>query len=162
LPVGDDALPIPRSLPYEERTVLPLRLGDGAWQDNAVLWLVRPGDAHAVGAFWRGPARAFVGWYVDLQAPLSRSAIGFDTEDHVLDVDIDPDRSWRWKDEDEFTAAQRLGHISFAEAAAIRTEGQTAIAALESGSWPFDAGWENWEPDPAWPVPSLPVGWDTA
>ena len=26
--------------------------------------------------------------------------------------------------------------------------------------WPFPTGWEDWRPDPAWPVPQLPAGWD--
>ena len=159
-PVGEDSRPIPRCLPYEERVALPWRLGDDVWTDHSVLWLMRPGAAHAIGLFWQGEARSFAGWYGDLQAPLVRTAVGFDTTDHVLDVDIAADRSWSWKDEEEFAAAQRLGHFSPAEAAAIRAEGEGVIAALEQSAWPFNARWENWQPDSAWPVPTFPKGWD--
>ena len=138
-PIGEDGRPIPRSLPYEERMTRPWRLGDDVWWGYSVLWLLRPADAHALGAFWRGDRRVFAGWYGDLQAPLVRTAIGFDTSDHVLDVDIAPDGTWVWKDEDEFAAAQRLGHFSPAEAAAIRAEGESVIAALERSAWPFNA-----------------------
>ena len=26
--------------------------------------------------------------------------------------------------------------------------------------WPFPTGWEDWQPDPAWSLPTLPEGWD--
>jgi hypothetical protein len=159
-PVGLDGAPIPRALPYEERAALPRRTGDGVWRDNPVLWLARPGDPYAVGAFWRGTDGAFLDWSVALQAPLRRTGVGFDTEDHVLDVVVAPDLSWRWKDEDEFAAAQRLGRFSPAEAAAIRADGEAAIARVERRAWPFAAGWDAWRPDPSWPVPSLPPDWD--
>ena len=100
IPVGHDGRPIPRSLSYEERVSLPWRLGDGLWREESVLWLIRPGAAHAIGLFRRGEARSFSGWYGDLQAPRVRTAVGFDTTDHVLDVVIAADRSWEWKDED--------------------------------------------------------------
>jgi hypothetical protein len=25
---------------------------------------------------------------------------------------------------------------------------------------PFDEDWSSWRPDPAWPAPELPTGWD--
>jgi hypothetical protein len=160
-PVGADGRPVPRSLRYEDLAGRRWRLGDGVWRDHSVLWLVRPGAAHAIGVFWRGEARDFVGWYGNLQAPLVRTAVGFDSTDHVLDVDIAPDRSWHWKDEDEFVVAQRCGLISPADELAIRAEGERVIANLEQNAWPFDAGWEHWQPDPAWPIPAIPDGWDT-
>jgi hypothetical protein len=47
----------------------------------------------------------FLGWYVQLQAPLQGTRLGLITE------------------------------------------------------WPFPTGWEDWRPDPAWPVPELAAGW---
>jgi hypothetical protein len=108
----------------------------------------------------RGAARDFVGWYGNLQAPLVRTAVGFDSTDHVLDVEIAPDRSWHWKDENEFVVAQRCGLISPPDAVAIRAEGERVIAAAEQNAWPFNTGWEHWLPDPAWPIPAIPDGWD--
>lgn len=43
-----------------------------------------------------------MGWYVNLEAPFVRTAIGVDTSDNNLDVVIDTDFTWEWKDE-EFT-----------------------------------------------------------
>jgi hypothetical protein len=38
---------------------------------------------------------------VNLQEPFRRSQFGFETMDLALDVIVEADRSWRWKDEDE-------------------------------------------------------------
>jgi len=160
MPVGADGLPVPRSQRYEDLAGLRWQLGDGAWRERSVLWLVRPSAAHAIGVLWRGTEREFVGWYGNLQAPLVRTPVGFDSTDHVLDIDIAADRSWVWKDEDEFVVTQRCGLFSPKEAIAIRAEGERVIAALEQGAWPFDAGWEHWQPDPTWPIPALPDAWD--
>jgi hypothetical protein len=159
-PVRPDGGPILRALPYEERFSLPWRIGDGVWRENAALQLARPGTAQAIVLFWRAEDWAFRGWYVNLQAPLVRTGAGFDTEDHVLDVVVAPDLHWSWKDEDEFEAAQRIGRFIAAQAAAIRAEGETAIAAIESRGWPYDGGWDEWRPDPAWPIPTLPPTWN--
>ena len=34
---------------------------------------------------------------------------GLETMDHALDVIVEPDGTWRWKDEDDFAEAQALG-----------------------------------------------------
>lgn len=159
LPVGIDGAPVPRALSYEERRSRDWRLGTGRWRDTHVLWLVRPGAAHAWGVFWRGDW-SFLGWYLDLLEPLRRTDVGFETVDHVLDVRGAPDLTWRWKDEDEFAAALRLGRFSPDEALTIRGEAEIALKAVAVRSWPFDAGWERWRPDPSWTIPDLPSGWD--
>ena len=35
---------------------------------------------------------SFLGWYVNLEAPIRRNTIGIDTTDHALDLEIDPQR----------------------------------------------------------------------
>jgi predicted RNA-binding protein associated with RNAse of E/G family len=122
------------------------------WRTNRVLWLTPFGAAHAIGHFWNAESGAFVGHYVNLQAPLRRSAYGFDSFDHVLDIVVSPDGSWHWKDEDEFDEALNQGLFSAAEAANIRSEGERVIERFEQL---LPTGWEDWLPDPAWPVESL-------
>lgn len=101
------------------------------------------------------------GWYVNLQTPLARTPVGFDTVDHALDVLITLDRaSWTWKDEDELAEAIALGLFTEAEAASFRYWGERAVEHLILGQPPFDVAWEDWQPDPTWPVPKLPAGWD--
>jgi uncharacterized protein len=159
-PVQLDGTPISRALSYEERHALLWRLGDAVWRENGVLMLTRPGAAQSFWAFWRNADWSFIGWYVNLQAPLTRTAVGFDSEDYLLDVVVAPDRSWRWKDEDEFADAQRIGRFTPAQAAAVRSEGEAAIRTIEDRGWPLNDGWEEWRPDPAWSLPTLLEGWD--
>src|SRR3990170_92281 len=98
-------------------------------------------------------------WYINLEDPFRRTALGFDFLDQMLDIVASPDlSSWRRKDEDEFEEAVRIGVISPARANALRSEGEKAIAWLQSGKSPFN-GWEKWRPDPSWAVPVLPKGW---
>jgi len=139
-----------------------LDLVDGAWSGMDVLMLVPPGAAHAVYAMWESGHATFLGWYVNLQEPLRRTPIGFDTMDHWLDVVMSPDRSeWKWKDEDEFSEAVTVGVLSADEARAIRAEGQRVICQAQAGLAPFCDGWETWTPPTGWSVPVLRLGWDS-
>jgi hypothetical protein len=131
-------------------------LRDHVWDTYRVLRLIRWGDSHSLELFWEGATGNFAGWYVNIQEPLRRTPLGFDTDDQVLDVWVEPDGNWRWKDEDELEGAVRLGRFTSDQAAAIRAEGERVVA---DPPWP--TGWEDWQPDPEWPVPALPEGWDT-
>ena len=136
-------------------------LVDGKWVDTDVLMLSAPGAAHSVYLMWETGTRILRCWYVDLQEPLRRTTIGFDTMDHLLDIVINPDRSqWHWKDEDEFVEAEAIGLYSPAEAWAIRSEGEHVIACLQASRSPFYDGWENWLPPVEWKIPALPENWD--
>ena len=61
----------------------------------------------------------------------------------------------QWKDEDELEASIAAGRTTPAEAAAIRAEGERV---MRERPWP--TGWEDFEPDPSWPLPRLFDGWD--
>jgi len=61
--------------------------------------------------------------------------------DHALDVLVEQDGTWRWKDEGDFAKAQRLGVFTPDEAALVRAEGERVIAAR-----PWPTGWEDWRP----------------
>ena len=137
------------------------RLGDYQWTGPRMLYLLRRGVSHAIHLWWLPPDWRFGGWYVNLQEPIRRTALGFDYMDQMLDIVIDPDLSWRWKDEDEIDEALAIGLLTPEQASAIRGEGERVIRTIEARAAPFDAGWEEWQPDPAWPAPRLPDGWDT-
>ena len=126
-----------------------------AWERSHVLKLLRPEAAHTLELFWNEEWR-FSGWYVNLQTPLTRTRFGYDTTDLALDVTVDPDGTWAWKDEDDFVEAQTLGVMTAAEAAGVRAEGERVIAALP-GLLP--TGWEGWRPAPGRAPPDLPAGW---
>jgi predicted RNA-binding protein associated with RNAse of E/G family len=137
----------------EQTAILP-------WHTNRIVWLMPFGAAHAIGHFWNDASDEFAGYYINLQAPLRRTPIGFDSFDHVLDIVVAPDGTWRWKDEDELEEAIRIGLFTPDEAADIRAEGERVIARL-TGLLP--TGWENWRPAPHWSVSTLtlPEGFET-
>jgi len=98
---------------------------------------------------------SFRGWYVNLERPQQRTALGFDFEDELLDIWVEQGKEPEWLDEDELEEAVRRGFLSAERAARIRTNAERVLA---SPPWP--TGWEDWQPDPGWQVPSLPPGWD--
>jgi hypothetical protein len=127
-----------------------------AWERSHVLKLLWPHEAHTLELFW-DESWEFAGWYVNLQTPLTSTAFGFDTTDLALDITVDPDGTWAWKDEDDFAEAIALGAITDSQAGEVRAEGERVIASLPEL---LPTGWENWRPDPAWQLPELPAGWD--
>jgi predicted RNA-binding protein associated with RNAse of E/G family len=138
-----------------------LDLVDKRWVTTDVLMLVTPGAAHSVYAMWEEGHTSFRCWYIDLQEPLRRTSMGFDTMDHLLDVVVSYDRSeWWWKDEDEFAEAEAIGVYSAEEARAIWAEGERAIKLMQANQSPFCDGWEKWLPPVEWGIPRLPAGWD--
>lgn len=110
------------------------------WRQNHVLSLTRRGDAHSIWLFW-SEDWTFRGWYVQLQKPFVETPTGLETMDHALDVIVEPDGAWRWKDEDDLAEAVRLGVFTPDEAAEIRAEGERVIATR-----PWPTGWEDWRP----------------
>jgi hypothetical protein len=154
---GLDGVPISRQLSYTERFSLPWVLGEGEWSEYHVLMLTPTGAAHSFWAIWDA-AWEFQEWYVNLQEPLRRTRFGFDTADDVLDLVIEADGSWRWKDEDELEEAVAVGRFTSAEAAELRREGERALATYEARAWPFDRDWTAWRPGADWPAPALVEG----
>lgn len=133
------------------------RLEDREWHHQRILSFAFPDTPYAVLAVWDAETDEFRGWYVNLQEPLQRTDVGFDTREHVLDVLIPPDRStWTWKDEDELDQAVEEGLFTEDEAARFRAAGERAVEQIILREPPFDEDWEHWRPDPAWDTPELP------
>lgn len=133
-------------------------MGEHVW-DVSSLWILRPGDWHAVWVSWLGSG-AHLGWYVNLQMPYRRSEIGIDAMDLMLDVVVEPDHTWRWKDDDEFDEIVDRAIFAPATAARVRREAKDVIGRLERAEPPFSEPWPSWTPDPSWAPPTLPPGWD--
>ncbi|CAM5288145.1 cytidylyl-2-hydroxypropylphosphonate hydrolase [Streptomyces fumanus] len=158
LPVLADGTPVHQE-PLESRYTKPRTVRRGRWFGTGVLKLARPGEPWSVWLFWE-PGWRFKNWYVNLEEPLTRWAGGVDSEDHFLDLTVQPDRSWLWRDEDEFAQAQRDGLMSPELAGRVRRAGRAAVEAVRAWGPPFSDGWQDWRPDPSWQVPSLPTDWD--
>lgn len=130
------------------------------WMQAHVLSVAWPGVGHAVLHFWSPRWRPLY-WYVNVEAPLRRSEVGFDTLDHDLDVLIEPDRSsWRWKDEEDVEEGVRTGAYTREQADGFRREAERGLRRVLDREPPFDRDWWSWRPDPAWATPTLPDGWD--
>ena len=133
-----------------------LRIPTPAWTleddrtSREMVCLARPGAGHSLYLFFDDGR--FGNWYVNLERPLLRTPVGFDTFDEKLDIVVEPDGRWQLKDEDELEQAAALGML---DAAAVRGEAARVLAAP-----PWPTGWEDWRPDPAWPLPALLPGWD--
>jgi len=148
-----------RKMPLSLRTAVATMLVPDVWRDTGVLIFTPPDAGHSV--WWFFDETGFLGWYVNLEAPARRWFGGLDTTDHALDIWVEPDRTWAWKDEDEFN--ERIDHPLYwtaEEAAAIRAEGERAIALVEAGRHPFDGWLTDFRPDPQWEPSRLPPHWD--
>jgi hypothetical protein len=161
---ADDGRTI-RSMPFAEWIGRKRRLTTGTWEGPGVLKLIPPDAAHSVWWFW-GDKGDFAGWYVNLEEPGVRwddgEAAGVDIVDQDLDIWVEPDRSWLWKDEHELAERLRFpAHYWVPDPASVRAEGEKVIAKIERGDFPFDGTWCDFSPDIAWSPPTqLPAGWD--
>ncbi|MFE9609119.1 DUF402 domain-containing protein [Streptomyces sp. NPDC006012] len=157
-PVLADGTPV-HVEPLESRYTRPRTVQRDHWFGTGVLKLARPAEPWSVWLFWE-PGWQFKNWYVNLEEPLARWESGVDSEDHFLDISVYPDRSWHWRDEDEFAQAQRDGLMDADQAERVRRAGRSALEVIRAWGPPFSEGWQHWRPDPSWGVPSLPEDWD--
>ncbi len=155
-----DGTPVPRDMPYAEAACVPHKIGDGIWRHTHVLLILHADEPYDMRLHWNEGDWAFRGWYVNLQDPVRRVPTGFDTADHVLDLDVTPEGAWSWKDEHEMAEAIRIGRFSQDEADTIRAAGEAVIPIIEARQWPFDGSLIDWRPDPEWPIPTVPPHWN--
>lgn len=155
-----DGTRLTRDTPFLERERMIGGLADGTWNGNHVLKVMQPGRMSATWLMWRDPGWLFRGYYGNIQAPMQRTHLGFDTADYLLDIEIGTDFSCSWKDEEEWDTAWEHGLIDRETLTGVRAEGERIIADAGARRWPFDAGLESWRPDPSWPVPGMPASWD--
>ncbi|MBI4305995.1 MAG: YgaC family protein, partial [Chloroflexi bacterium] len=131
---------------------------DAIWRRD-LLRLMYPGRAYSIWLLWDKNPRRLLCWYVNLEDAFRRSAIGFDTSDHELDVVIRPDLTWYLKDEDELDAMVEAGLFPEERRAEVHEMAKRTIRLVENRKPPFCDGWDRWAPDPRWPLPELPPNW---
>lgn len=155
-----------RTMPFAEFVTRGTALKHSTWDGPGVLKLHRPGDpAHSVWWFHDDRDR-FKNWYVNLERPAVRwsdegGASGVDVTDWDLDIVAAPDRTWHWKDEEEFLERLALPeHYWVPDEAFVRAEGERVVKEIEAGDFPFDGTWTDFTPPANWTVPDLPRGWD--
>lgn len=146
--------------PQELLSIDKIHISDSQWERTDVLILVVPEEAFSIYIMWETGTKNLDCWYVNLQEPICRTSIGFDTMDNMLDVVISPDMSeWNWKDEDEFEEAQKVGFYSAEKADEIRAEGEKAVRLITKERRALYEQWRNWQPDPEWDFPTLSPDW---
>jgi hypothetical protein len=130
---------------------------------QGTLRLMFPGQCHSVSLFWGTETgrRRLLKYFVNMEEPLRRTAVGFDTQDHTLDIECTPELAWRWRDEQELANHVAEGFYTDALAAAARAEGGRAIAAMRRGEHECMRGWSEWRPPPEWRIPPFIESWDT-
>ena len=134
-------------------------LVDSTWQWAELLIVVRPDNCRATWVRWSAD-RVFQGWYVNLQSKLCRTHLGFDFRDHQLDIIVEPNRNWRWKDQDELDLAVELGRLTPAQGKAVREEGQLAVMEIERNSGLYSESLEQWCPEASLTRPKLRADWN--
>lgn len=146
--------------PQELLSIDKIHISDTQWERTDVLILVVPEEAFSTYIMWETGTKNLDCWYVNLQEPIRRTNIGFDTMDNMLDVVISPDMSeWSWKDEDEFEEAQKVGFYSAEKAFEIRAAGEKAIQLVTKERCSFYKQWEKWQANPEWELPKLSPNW---
>ena len=118
------------------------------WRGRGILKVAPAGVPWSMWLFWGDDG--FAGWYVNLESVHQRDGDEVRTEDHVLDIVVQPDRSTARKDEDELAVAVRNGRFTAEEAAGFARDASDVEALIRRWDSPFRDGWEDWAPDPGW------------
>ncbi len=131
-----------------------------AWHTNRVLFVVEPQNYYSIMHFWNHDTNKFLGYYVNFQEPYKRYDRGLDAIDLDLDLAVEPDLSFHWKDEGDYRKAIEHGLIVPEWIKSIEDSKIEILDKLKKREYPFDGFWLNWMPHPGWLPPSLPENWD--
>jgi hypothetical protein len=138
----------------------PWKLERFIWHTHRVLLLLEPQKYYDIEYFWDDESDEFKCFYVNFQLPFQRNPCGIDALDLELDIVVNPDFSWHWKDVDDYQKAIESGLILKEWVQAIEDAKLEVLERLKKRSYPFDNSWLNWRPNLGWPAPKLPAGWD--
>jgi hypothetical protein len=136
---------------------------DGEYEDYVysgpnVLRAYRQGDGFSIIRSVSNDLTSVSGWYINIELPWRRTAIGFDSRDLVLDLRRRDER-WIWEDEDELEWAVEHGTISEKEENFARSSAKLALEAAESNSGAFGIQWASYLPEHDWPLPAICSDW---
>lgn len=127
------------------------------WRGTGILKIAPTGVPWSVWVFWDDDWNHLF-WYANLEDVHVRDEVGILTQDHTLDVVIRPDFATEWKDEDELEAAIANGRFTEADAATFKADARAVEDVVGRRGVPFRELWQDWRPDPSWPLPQLPDG----
>ena len=125
------------------------------------LRLMFPGRSHSVSLFFEAGEPRLLKYFVNMEEPFRRTTVGFDTQDHTIDVEVTPELAWRWRDEQELDDHVAEGFYTAALANAARDEGRRVIEAIERREHAC-LRYASWRPAAQWAALELPGEWATA
>lgn len=129
------------------------------WTRSRALLVLEPGRYYGICLFWEADTGEFRNFYVNFQLPFRRSHAGFDSLDLDLDLVVERDLSWRWKDEEDWSAAKASGALDDATIAGVEAGREEALKRVQAGLRDL-TDWVDWVPDPSWAPPRMPGDWD--
>ena len=134
--------------------------GELVWRTDT-LRLMLPGRAHSVSLFWTEGAdcRRLLRFFINMEEPFRRTPLGFDTQDHTLDIVVQPDLSWAWRDEEELANHVKEGFFTKSLAEAVRDEGLKVVEEFRCGAHPCLTDWPEWAPESDWEIPVVSERW---
>ena len=130
------------------------------WETNRFLFLIWPKKFYSIYLIWNHECDDLVCHYVNFQIPCQRSRVGFDTYDLELDIVINPDLTWRWKDVEDYQDGISTGCIRPDWVNGIEQARDEVFTLLEKRAYPFDGSWLDWKPSTSHSPGRLPPGWD--
>lgn len=132
------------------------------WARTVTLALWVPGQWWATRIFWDAATGAVMGYYVDFVRPLRLHGAFLDTLDLALDIVVTPEGALTLKDEAEYEQLRELGWISPHDHDHVQQSLPSVVAAIESGSFPFDGSFLGWRWPAEWSAAVMPENWEYA
>src|SRR5215510_2774702 len=123
------------------------------WRTNRLLILLQPNNFYSTMYFWDDATNEFLCYYMNFQLPFRRSISGIDTLDLDLDLIINPDFSFEWKDEKDYQMAIEHEIISPEWIQGIDNAKSDIFDRFEKRQYPYDGSWLAWMPNPNWMPP---------
>ena len=129
------------------------------WQTTRLLLIFEPEKFYSIIHFWNNTSHEFLCYYINFQEPFRRNANAVDTLDLDLDIVIDPQYNWEWKDEDDYQVGIREGGIKDEWVKGIEQSQDEVFDRISKRSYPLDNTWLQWQPMSTWYPPKLPENW---
>ena len=120
---------------------------------------LEPGKYYSCFLIWDQTTDLFSCYYINFQLPYWRSRCGFETLDLDLDIVIDPEFNWKWKDEEEYREGIHEGGIQDEWVKGVEQAQAEVFNRIHKRRYPLDGTWLQWRPERTWVPPSLPDGW---
>ena len=115
-----------------------------------MLKLRRSGDWYSVWKFFENEEFRF--WYVNFELPVVRTGDGIEINDLQLDLVVELDGSWRWKDVEHLGPALTSGRIDLIELRGVLEAAPVVVDLLERDDRWWSA-WDEWTPASATMAP---------